>query len=52
VNFKKCADVLGFQATDTVAARIEDIYFPLQQGQIPDPSQKIYYNHFFDVTEE
>ena len=52
VNFKKVRDVLGFQATDTVAAASRTIYSRLQQGLIPDPSQKIYYNHFFDVTEE
>ncbi len=52
VNFKKVHDVLGFQATDTVFAASRTIYSSLVQGLIPDPSQKIYYNHFFDVTEE
>jgi nucleoside-diphosphate-sugar epimerase len=52
VNFKKASDVLGFQASDTVSAASRAIYSSLEQGLIPDPSQKIYYNHFFDVTEE
>jgi nucleoside-diphosphate-sugar epimerase len=52
VNFKKVCDALGFQATDTVPAATRIIYSSLAQGLIPDPSQKIYYNHFFDVTEE
>jgi len=52
VNFKKVCDALGFQATDTVPAATRIIYSRLAQGLIPDPSQKIYYNHFFDVTEE
>jgi hypothetical protein len=33
-----------------MASRV--IYSNLEQGLIPDPSQKIYYNHFFDATEE
>jgi nucleoside-diphosphate-sugar epimerase len=52
VNFKKVRDALGFQATDSVPAATRIIYSSLAQGLIPDPSQKIYYNHFFDVTEE
>ncbi len=52
VSFKKVREVLGFQATDTVAAASRTIYSNLEKGLIPDPSQKIYYNHFFDVTEE
>ena len=52
VSFKKVREVLGFQAADTVAAASRTIYSNLEKGLIPDPSQKIYYNHFFDVTEE
>jgi len=35
-----------------VEAASRTIYSNLEKGLIPDPSQKIYYNHFFDVTEE
>jgi nucleoside-diphosphate-sugar epimerase/CBS domain-containing protein len=52
VSFKKAHDVLGFSASDTVEAASQKIYSSLESGLIPDPSQKIYYNHFFDVTEE
>jgi nucleoside-diphosphate-sugar epimerase len=52
VSFSKVHDALGFQAVDTVAAAARTIYSILKEGLIPDPSQKIYYNHFFDVTEE
>jgi hypothetical protein len=44
--------MLGFNAADTVEAASRKIYFNLAQGFIPDPSQRVYYNHFFDVTEE
>jgi len=52
VSFKKAIHVLGFQAKDSVEAACRKIYSNLEQGLIPDPSQKIYYNHFFDATEE
>ncbi|MBP1594855.1 MAG: NAD-dependent epimerase/dehydratase [Acidobacteria bacterium] len=52
VSFRKASDILGFQASDTVGAASKAIYTCLAQGIIPDPTQKIYYNHFFDVMEE
>jgi len=52
VSFKKASHILGFQAKDTVETACRKIYSNLEQGLIPDPSQKIYYNHFFDATEE
>lgn len=52
VSFRKAHNVLEFQAKDTVAMASRVIYSNLEQGLIPDPSQKIYYNHFFDATEE
>jgi nucleoside-diphosphate-sugar epimerase len=52
VSFKKVHERLGFQAQDTVAAASSTIYANLANGLITDPSQKIYYNHFFDLTEE
>lgn len=52
VSFGKAREVLGFQASDTVQAASHRIYSSLAEGEIPDPTQKIYYNHFFDVIEE
>jgi nucleoside-diphosphate-sugar epimerase len=52
VSFGKARNILEFRAKDTVANACCVIYSNLEQGLIPDPSQKIYYNHFFDATEE
>jgi len=52
VSFKKAHDLLGFRPADTVAGASRTIYANLGNGLIPDPSQKVYYNHFFDVIEE
>jgi nucleoside-diphosphate-sugar epimerase len=52
VSFKKAHDMLGFRPVDTVAGAARTIYSNLGNGLIPDPSHKVYYNHFFDVTEE
>lgn len=52
VSFQKARDVLGFCARDSVAAASRKIHANLGNGLIPDPSQRIYYNHFFDATEE
>jgi nucleoside-diphosphate-sugar epimerase/CBS domain-containing protein len=52
VSFKKAHDLLGFRPEDTVPGAARTIYAHLGNGFISDPSQKIYYNHFFDVTEE
>jgi nucleoside-diphosphate-sugar epimerase len=52
VSFRKIREELGFKATDTVEAASRKIYDALADGVISDPTQKIYYNHFFDVTED
>jgi nucleoside-diphosphate-sugar epimerase len=52
VSFRKLHDVLGFKTEDTVEAASRKIYACLASGLISDPTRKIYYNHFFDVTEE
>jgi nucleoside-diphosphate-sugar epimerase len=52
VSFQRARQVLEFQAKDTVATACRVIYSNLVQGLIPDPSQRIYYNHFFDAAEE
>jgi len=52
VSFHKARSLLEFQTRNTVEMACREIYSNLEQGVIPDPSQKIYYNHFFDATEE
>lgn len=52
VSFQKVRARLGFCPKETVEGASRTIYCSLASGQIPDPSQKVYYNHFFDVTEE
>jgi nucleoside-diphosphate-sugar epimerase len=52
VTFRKAHDVLGFRPADSVGTASRKIQSNLAGGLIPDPSQKIYYNHFFDATEE
>jgi nucleoside-diphosphate-sugar epimerase len=52
VCFKRVREVLGFRPADSVEAASKKIHTHLENGLIPDPSQKIYYNHFFDMTEE
>jgi nucleoside-diphosphate-sugar epimerase len=52
VSFRKAGEVLGFQPEDSVEAASRKIYANLQNHTIQDPSEKIYYNHFFDVIEE
>ncbi len=52
VSFQKVATRLGFCPRETVEGASRTIYASLASGMIPDPSQKVYYNHFFDVTEE
>jgi nucleoside-diphosphate-sugar epimerase/CBS domain-containing protein len=52
VTFRKAHEVLGFRPADSVQAASQKIHSSLANGLIPDPSLKIYYNHFFDATEE
>ena len=52
VSFRKVRDVLDFSPSDTVGAASNAIYTCLSRRIIQDPTQKIYYNHFFDATEE
>jgi nucleoside-diphosphate-sugar epimerase/CBS domain-containing protein len=52
VGFHKAQEILGFRPTDSVAAASRKIHACLENGLIPDSAQKIYYNHFFDATEE
>jgi nucleoside-diphosphate-sugar epimerase len=52
VSFRKVGDILRFLPVDSVEAASKTIYANLKNGVIQDPSQKVYYNHFFDVTEE
>jgi nucleoside-diphosphate-sugar epimerase len=52
VSFKKVRDVLRLRPADTVESASRIISRNLAAGLIPDPTQKVYYNHYFDTTEE
>ncbi len=52
VSFKKIQDELGFTVNHTINEAVKDIYGNLESGVIKDPKQKVYYNHYFDASEE
>jgi nucleoside-diphosphate-sugar epimerase len=52
VSFKRIQDELGFSVKHTVEEAAEEIYNKLTTGEIKDPKQKVYYNHYFDASEE
>ena len=52
VSFNKLKGVLGFAPQQTVENAARVIMERLQSGAIKDPSQRIYYNHYFDSAEE
>jgi nucleoside-diphosphate-sugar epimerase len=52
VSFKKIEDELGFRTKYTVAEAAIEIYDLLESGIIKNPKQKVYYNHYFDSSEE
>jgi nucleoside-diphosphate-sugar epimerase len=52
VSFKRIQDELGFQVKHTVSGASKEIYEKLCTGIIKDPRQKVYYNHYFDSSEE
>lgn len=52
VSFGKIEEKLKFQVQHTIQDACRDIYLKLQSGVIRDPKQRIYYNHYFDSTEE
>jgi nucleoside-diphosphate-sugar epimerase len=52
VSFKKIQDELNFKVSHTINEAVKDIYGNLQSGAIKNPKQKVYYNHYFDSSEE
>jgi nucleoside-diphosphate-sugar epimerase len=52
VSFAKVTDVLGFRPASSVENAATTIVGRLQDGTIRNPTQRIYYNHYFDATEE
>jgi nucleoside-diphosphate-sugar epimerase/CBS domain-containing protein len=52
VSFSKLAGTLGFEPRQTIADAARSILEKLRSGIIKNPSQRIYYNHYFDSAEE
>jgi nucleoside-diphosphate-sugar epimerase len=52
VSFAKIEAAIGFRPRQSIAGQARMIYTKLEQGTIRDPAQKIYYNHYFDSSEE
>ena len=52
VSFKRIQDELGFKVTHSISDAALEIYGKLDSGEIKDPKQKVYYNHYFDSSEE
>jgi nucleoside-diphosphate-sugar epimerase len=52
VSFSKLAQTLGFEPQQTIADAARAILEKLCSGAIKNPSQRIYYNHYFDSAEE
>jgi nucleoside-diphosphate-sugar epimerase len=52
VSFKKIQSELGFNVKHTIADASKEIYEKLESKEIKDPKQKVYYNHYFDSSEE
>lgn len=52
VCFDKLASVLQFKPQQTIDAAARIIFDNLESGVVRNPTQKIYYNHYFDSAEE
>jgi nucleoside-diphosphate-sugar epimerase len=52
VSFAKLRQRLGFMPQQDIDYSARTIFEKLHSGVIRDPSQKIYYNHYFDSAEE
>lgn len=52
VSFKKIQTELGFRVTYTIPEAAAEIWQKLESKEIKDPKQKVYYNHYFDSSEE
>lgn len=52
VSFKKIESELNFEAKHSVEEAAGEIYSHFKSGDIKDPNQKLFYNHYFDSSEE
>lgn len=52
VSFKKIQTELGFKVSHTIPEAAAEIWQKLDSKEIKDPKQKVYYNHYFDSSEE
>jgi len=52
VSFKKIQNELGFGVKHTIPEAAKEIWGKLESKEIKDPKQKVYYNHYFDSSEE
>jgi nucleoside-diphosphate-sugar epimerase len=52
VSFSRLARTLGFLPQQTIDSAARTIFEKLRSGEIRNPTQRIYYNHYFDSAEE
>ena len=52
VSFVKLNRTIGFSPAQSIESEARTIFDKLRSGEIRNPAQKIYYNHFFDSAEE
>ena len=52
VSFKRIQQDLGFKVKHTIDEAAKEIFKRLKSKEIKDPRQKVYYNHYFDSSEE
>lgn len=52
VSFAKVRETLGFTPQASVEGAASTIFGRLEDGTVKNPAQRIYYNHYFDATED
>ncbi len=52
VSFKKIQNELKFNVKHSIPEAAKEIWGKLERKEIKDPKQKVYYNHYFDSSEE
>jgi nucleoside-diphosphate-sugar epimerase/CBS domain-containing protein len=52
VSFDKLNQTLGYSTRQTIESEACSIFNKLRSGEIRNPAQRIYYNHYFDSAEE
>ncbi len=52
VSFKKIQGEIGFNVSHTIPEAAAEIWGKLESKEIKDPKQKVYYNHYFDPSDE